>query len=199
MAHRFTLTAFSAALVLSTLALGGCDTPGLKSKVKAPEAAASAPAGQTSTTSAALAAGKAGGSSAQTPVVFTPGLSVSDFIARACGIAPRGKAITPSFEYDSASLVDADRQVLAEVAKCLSEGALKGKAVVLVGRADARGEPEYNMTLGESRADTVHRYMVDLGVGKDRMRSTSRGEIDATGTNEEGWANDRRVDIELAL
>jgi peptidoglycan-associated lipoprotein len=138
---------------------------------------------------------------AQTPAVFTPGLTVSDLIAQACGIAPRaaGKSVTPSFDYDSAALPEADRQMLAEVAKCLTDGALKGKAVALIGRADARGEPEYNMTLGGSRADAVHRYLVDLGVGKDRMRATSRGELDASGTNEEGWANDRRVDIELAL
>ena len=53
------------------------------------------------------------------------------------------------------------------------------------------------MTLGESRASSVHRYMVDLGVGKERMTATSRGEMDATGTDEEGWRKDRRVDIEL--
>jgi peptidoglycan-associated lipoprotein len=147
-----------------------------------------------------MAAGSWGGGT-QTPAVFTPGLSVSDVIAQKCGITPQkpGRSVTPSFDYDSAMLGEADRQVLAEVAKCLAEGALKGKSVVLIGRADARGEPEYNMTLGESRANTVHRYMVDLGIARDRMRATSRGEMDAVGTNEEGWAQDRRVDIELAL
>jgi peptidoglycan-associated lipoprotein len=55
------------------------------------------------------------------------------------------------------------------------------------------------MTLGGSRAEAVQRYLVDLGVGKDRMRATSRGEMDATGTDEHGWAQDRRVDIELVL
>jgi peptidoglycan-associated lipoprotein len=142
-----------------------------------------------------------GNMATQTPSVFTPGLSVSDVIAKMCGIAPRHAAgsVTPSFEFDSSALGEADRQMLAEVAKCLTEGALKGKGVVLVGRADPRGEPEYNMTLGESRANAVQRYLVDLGVGKDRMRPTSRGAMDAVGTNDEGWAQDRRVDIELAM
>jgi peptidoglycan-associated lipoprotein len=134
------------------------------------------------------------------PTVDTVGLSVSNEIAKACGIAVHadGKPVAPSFEYDSAALAEEDRVLLAQVAKCLTEGALKGRHVTLIGRADQRGEPEYNMTLGGSRADTVKRYMVDLGVGRDAMLATSRGEMDATGTNEASWAHDRRVDVELA-
>lgn len=205
MSHRFPVVSSScvhaATLLLALVgmaALAGCDAPGFTSKAKSPSATGPVPPalGQTTTTSAAMAG--QGTNGAQAPLVFTPGLSVSDVIAKACGIAPRAQ-VGPSFEYDSAALADADRQLLGDVAKCLTEGALRGKAVTLIGRADARGEPEYNMTLGESRANTVHRYLVDLGVGKDRMRSTSRGEMDATGTTEEGWAKDRRVDLELVL
>jgi peptidoglycan-associated lipoprotein len=182
------------ALPFVVVGLAGCDSPGFSRRAKAP-VSPGAPVGQATTTSAGVPPnGGATGSA-----VTTPALSVSDRIAQACGIAPRnGAAVTPSFEYDSAALGDADRAMLAEVAKCLTEGALKGKSVTLIGRADARGEPEYNMTLGESRANTVHRYMVDLGVGKDRMRATSRGEIDAEGKDEAGYAHDRRVDIDLA-
>lgn len=208
MSHRFAyviargLRAAPLFLALAgTAALAGCDAPGFTSKTKSaadaakPGANLSAP-GQTTTTAAPLPGGGAG--DAQSPFIYTAGLSVSDRIAQACGLAPR-TPVMPSFDYDSAALADSDRQILGDVAKCLTEGALKGKSVTLIGRADARGEPEYNMTLGESRANTVNRYLVDLGVGKDRMRTTSRGEMDATGTNEDGWANDRRVDIELAL
>jgi peptidoglycan-associated lipoprotein len=154
--------------------------------------------GQTTTTAAPLPVGDV-----QTmgvgPVVETVGLSVSNAIAKACGIAARsdGKEAAPSFEYDSAALADEDRVLLGQVAKCLTEGALRGRNVTLIGRADQRGETEYNMTLGGSRSDTVKRYMVDLGVGRERMLSTSRGEMDATGTNEAGYAHDRRVDVEL--
>lgn len=179
------------------VALTGCDSPGMKAKAKSPNQVAQqqGAVGQTTTTGAALP--NAGGP--QAPVVFTPNLTISDAIALACGIAPRGdKKLAPSFEFDSSSLAEADRQVLAEVAKCLTEGALRGKAISLVGRADARGEEEYNMTLGESRADAVKRYFVGLGVGKDRAHATSRGELDATGKDEAGYAQDRRVDIELA-
>lgn len=198
MAHS---SALAAAFGLASLLALGCDAPGFTSKAKSPVDAAQQPAGLATTTSAGAPKSMADGAPSQSPAVLTPGLAISDAIAQACEIPPRaaGGAVTTSFEYDSAALAEADRQMLGDVARCLTEGALKGRSVALVGRADARGEPEYNMTLGESRADAVQRYLVDLGVGTDRMRATSRGEIDATGTDEDGWANDRRVDIELAL
>ena len=189
------------ALGVLTLALAaGCDSPGLSRKAKAPVAPGSGqPIGQTMTTSGPLP-DKDGRNISSGPTVDTVGLSVSNAIAKACGIAARadGKPVAPSFEYDSAALAEEDRVLLGQVAKCLTEGALKGRNVNLVGRADPRGEPEYNMTLGGSRADTVKRYMVDLGVGREHMLGTSRGEMDATGVNEPGWAHDRRVDVELA-
>ena len=111
------------------------------------------------------------------PTVDTAGLSVSNAIAKACGIPARadGKNVAPSFEYDSAALAEEDRVLLGLVAKCLTEGALRGHNVSLIGRADPRGEPEYNLTLGGSRADTVHRYMIDLGVGRDPRDRGRRG------------------------
>jgi peptidoglycan-associated lipoprotein len=132
------------------------------------------------------------------PAVETSGLSVSDAIAKACGIPPRNDGSSPSFDFDSASLGGDDRAMLTLVARCLTEGALRGRSVALVGRADPRGEAEYNMNLGGSRANTVQRYLQDLGVGKDKLNATSRGELDATGKDEAGWAKDRRVDVQLA-
>ena len=194
-----TRLSFCALGVLTLALVAGCDSPGLSRKAKAPVAPGQQPIGQTMTTSGPLP-DKDGAGGVQGPTVDTVGLSVSNAIAKACGIAARadGKSVAPSFEYDSAALAEEDRMLLAQVAKCLTEGALKGHNVNLVGRADPRGEGEYNMTLGGSRADTVKRYMVDLGVGRDRMLGTSRGELDATGKNEAGWAHDRRVDVELA-
>jgi peptidoglycan-associated lipoprotein len=191
-------------LVLARLSLGlglvlglsaaACDPPGLTSKKASSPTARTGAASDTTTSSAVVPLAPAG------PPVETSGLSVSDAIARACGIParPDGKAAAPSFEYDSAALGDDDRSMLGAIAKCLTEGALRGRSVLLIGRADPRGEEEYNMNLGSSRAESVRRYMVDLGVGKDRLTSTSRGELDATGKDEAGWAKDRRVDIELA-
>jgi peptidoglycan-associated lipoprotein len=141
---------------------------------------------------------------AQAPVAAAPpagaidtaGLHVSDVIAQACGL-PRTES-APKFAFDSATIADEDRTILAAIAKCVSEGALRGQALSLIGRADPRGENEYNMSLGESRADSVRRYLHDLGVHPDKVKATSRGEIDAIGNDEASWAQDRRVDIELA-
>jgi peptidoglycan-associated lipoprotein len=127
----------------------------------------------------------------------SPSLAVSPDIATACGIqAPSGP--TPKFDYDQDDLTEPDRAVLATLATCLTTGALKGKSVLMVGRADPRGTAEYNMGLGSRRAYSVSQYLVRLGVAQPQLEVTTRGAIDATGTDEAGWREDRRVDIQLA-
>lgn len=122
-------------------------------------------------------------------------VNVSQDVRLICNIDDSEKS--PKFDFDSSSLSSTDREVLQLVAKCMTEGPLKGKNVQLVGRADARGETEYNMGLGESRATAAHKYLTTLGVGNERLSETSRGELDATGKDEEGYRKDRRVDIRL--
>jgi peptidoglycan-associated lipoprotein len=87
---------------------------------------------------------------------------------------------------------------LKPLAECLSKGALAGRKIRLIGRTDPRGSDEYNMVLGQARANAVSAFLTNLGVPSDRLLTTSRGELDAKGTAEGGWAHDRRVDIELA-
>lgn len=65
----------------------------------------------------------------------------------------------------------------------------------LVGHADPRGDDAYNLTLGGSRADSVKKFIVDEGLSSSKVSTSSRGEMDATGTNEATWTSDRRVDI----
>jgi peptidoglycan-associated lipoprotein len=67
----------------------------------------------------------------------------------------------------------------------------------LVGNADPRGTEEYNMVLGGARADTVKSFLRRDGLPDSRMATTSRGELDAHGTDEASWAKDRRVDLTL--
>jgi peptidoglycan-associated lipoprotein len=124
-------------------------------------------------------------------------MNLSGEIRRLCGIVGSAEE-APKFDYDSSDLTAQERDLLAQLAKCMTEGALRGKGVQLVGRADPRGEQEYNMQLGERRADAVERYVRSLGVEKGRVQVTSRGELDATGSDEEGWREDRRVDITLS-
>ena len=122
-------------------------------------------------------------------------VDVGDDIRKACKIEEPQR--TPKFDYDSSDLTPADRDVLAQVARCLISGPLKGHHIELVGRADPRGETEYNMGLGESRASSVDQYLTALGVDQDQLTATSRGELDAMGIDEETWQKDRRVDLRL--
>ena len=53
------------------------------------------------------------------------------------------------------------------------------------------------MGLGGSRSDSVKRYLIDLGVAESIIKASSRGEMDAVGTDEASFAADRRVDIDV--
>lgn len=125
------------------------------------------------------------------------GVRVSDDILKACKIHVDNIARAPKFDYDDADLLPEDRDVLEQVAKCVTTGPLKGRHLSLVGHCDPRGEAEYNMILGEHRAESVHDYLAKLGVDPMALAKTSRGNLDAEGTDEESWRTDRRVDISL--
>jgi peptidoglycan-associated lipoprotein len=127
----------------------------------------------------------------------SPSLAVSADIAAACGLKAAGTP-APKFDYDKDELTEPDREVLAQLATCLTTGALKGKSVLMIGRADPRGTEEYNMGLGSRRAHSVSQYLVRLGVAQAQLEVSTRGAIDATGTDEATWKQDRRVDVQLA-
>jgi peptidoglycan-associated lipoprotein len=126
----------------------------------------------------------------------SPGLALSGDLATLCGIKASTKT-SPQFDYDKDELTTDDRAVLDQLATCLTSGALKGKGVALIGRADPRGTEEYNLGLGSRRASSVGAYLGRLGVGEPQMTVSTRGALEATGTDESGWKQDRRVDIQL--
>jgi peptidoglycan-associated lipoprotein len=127
-----------------------------------------------------------------------PAVNLSDDIMKACNIVVNNVQEAPKFDFNSTELSASEKDIMSQVAKCLMSGPLKGRSVQLVGRADPRGEQEYNMELGENRASTVKKYLTELGVEANRVSLTSRGKLDATGTDEEGWRKDRRVDVNLS-
>ena len=124
-------------------------------------------------------------------------VAVNSDLMTICKVSTSNVETAPKFDFDNSALLPQDREVLAQIAKCVTTGPLKGRALQLVGRADARGETEYNFALGEHRAGTVQSYLVQLGVDKAKLAETSRGKLDATGTDEAGWEKDRRVDLLL--
>ena len=124
-------------------------------------------------------------------------VNVSEDLIALCKIQFGDASRAPKFDYDEAQLLPEDKDVLEQVAKCVTTGPLKGRRLGLVGRADPRGEAEYNMILGDHRADSVRDYLAKLGVAVNKIEQTSRGELDAEGTDEDTWRRDRRVDVTL--
>ncbi len=118
---------------------------------------------------------------------------IDDKILKACGNLP-----IAHFAFDSSTVQPEAAGALDALARCFATGPLKGRGMRLVGHTDARGEVEYNLALGQRRAGSVADYIGAHGVEKARLGATSHGEFDATGTDEEGWARDRKVDVLLA-
>ena len=73
------------------------------------------------------------------------------------------------------------------------------KTVRLEGHADERGTREYNLALGERRANAIANYLSVNGIGRDRVETVSYGEERpvASGHDEESWAQNRRVELSL--
>jgi OmpA family len=104
---------------------------------------------------------------------------------------------SPTFEFDSPDLSEPTKQTLSRLATCLVTGSLKGRKVLLTGHCDPRGENEYNMGLGATRSERAKSFIVNLGVPAEQVTTSSRGKLDATGSEESTWQQDRRVDIEV--
>lgn len=121
-------------------------------------------------------------------------IQIDDKILKACGDIP-----TAHFAFDSASIGADAQAALDALARCFVSGPLKGsKGMRLVGHADSRGETEYNLALGQKRAGSVGEYLSTKGLEKSRIQTLSKGAFEATGTDEDGWARDRKVDVTLS-
>ena len=73
----------------------------------------------------------------------------------------------------------------------------KSRAILIQGNTDERGSSEYNLALGQKRAEAVRKAMTTLGVPESQIEAVSLGKEKpkATGSNEEAWAQNRRADI----
>jgi peptidoglycan-associated lipoprotein len=119
-------------------------------------------------------------------------IHIDEKIVRACGNLPLAH-----FAFDSAAIDVQSASVLDALASCFTTGALAGRSMMLTGHTDPRGELEYNMALGQRRAGSVSHYLAGRGVARAHLSTTSHGELDAIGTDEAGWARDRKVDVSL--
>jgi outer membrane protein OmpA-like peptidoglycan-associated protein len=117
-------------------------------------------------------------------------------IQRACQL-PKGAENVPRFAFDEAQLRPRGRNILDDVANCLTAGRLQNRTISIVGRADPRGPEQYNQELGLSRAEAARQYLIRQGVSEQQLVVRSRGEAGAEGNDEESWKLDRRVDLVL--
>jgi peptidoglycan-associated lipoprotein len=120
-------------------------------------------------------------------------IHIEDKIMKACGDVPNAR-----FAFDSTSIEGDAAAALDALARCFVSGPLKGKGMRLVGHADPRGETEYNLALGQKRAGSVAEYLGKKGMEQGRVATSSKGEFEAAGTDEAGWARDRKVEVFLA-
>jgi peptidoglycan-associated lipoprotein len=123
-------------------------------------------------------------------------VQISKALRDRCGMPDEPHA-APNFDFDRATLRARGKNVLDDVAVCLTSGPLKGEVITLVGRADARGSEDYNQALSASRAAAARNYLAQHGVPETQMKLMARGEEGARGSDESGFAVDRRVDIEV--
>lgn len=113
-----------------------------------------------------------------TPVVDTPSVSLA----------------TAYFDYDRSEIRNDMRDVLKLNAEALQ---VSGATAMIEGHADERGSEEYNLALGERRAESVRKYMTALGVASSQLRIVSYGESKpaVSGHDDNAWRLNRRAEF----
>lgn len=101
---------------------------------------------------------------------------------------------TVYFDFDKSNIKEAFRSDLNNAARVMSDNS--GLYVTITGYCDPRGTDEYNMALGERRANSVKDYLVNHGVPASRIETVSRGEnalLDPDCRSESCWWKERRA------
>jgi peptidoglycan-associated lipoprotein len=135
-------------------------------------------------------AGKAGTESQGTQVAR------AGEVPGAAGVAVTQEVVSPFkdilFDFDQSLIREDARPVLAAIAEYMKKN--PGAKLVVEGHCDERGTAEYNMALGERRAESARTYLVSLGVPAGSLSTVSFGKerpLDP-GHNEDAWAKNRR-------
>jgi peptidoglycan-associated lipoprotein len=150
---------------------------------------------------APTATAPAAGSGATTAGATTPGVAGTP---AATGTTPASALRDPKnilskrsvyFDYDQFAIKDEFKPMIEAHAKYLQ--ANRGARATLQGNTDERGTREYNIALGQKRADAVKKLMVLLGASEVQIETVSFGKEKPRreGHDEASWAENRRVDI----
>ena len=101
------------------------------------------------------------------------------------------------FDYDSSQVAASERPKVEAVSQHLKQNS--SVSVIVEGNCDERGSNEYNLALGERRAQAVRDYLASLGISADRIQTKSYGEENPAnpGHDEAAWAANRRGEFVL--
>lgn len=97
------------------------------------------------------------------------------------------------FEFDSSALTSAAQAILKKKALWIKANPFAD--IIIEGHCDERGTNEYNLALGDRRANSAKTFLIDLGISPAKLTTISYGEerpLDM-GHNEEAWAKNRRA------
>ena len=131
----------------------------------------------------------------------------TSFNAGAPGLTDRGAGFDPSgqnrsalqaqtvyFDFDKSDIKPSEREKLKVVKDYLDTH--PGHKLLLEGHCDWRGTAEYNLSLGDRRANATKRYLQSIGVGPDRVETLSKGSLEASKNADASTMDkDRRVDV----
>lgn len=178
------LGAFSAALLVLT----GCAS---NTRVEPPAPVENRLAGAGAGTPAVVApSADAGAATAQAPQSTVTPVDVAGNDAMATGV---GRVVY--FDFDSFVVKDEFRSVVEGQARRLS--ADRKRRVLIEGHTDERGGREYNLALGQRRAEAVLKSLTLLGVQEGQVEAVSFGKEKpaVAGSNEAAWAKNRRAEL----
>ena len=101
------------------------------------------------------------------------------------------------FDFDKSNIKPDAKAILDKNAEWISKN--QTAKIRIEGNCDERGTNEYNMALGERRANSAKQYLINLGVSADRLTTISYGEEKPmdTGHDEAAWAKNRRDDFKV--
>ncbi len=170
-----------AALTLS-LTLVGCG-----SNVKLNDVAVEDRSGAPTAASAAPAAAPSAAGRAVAPVEILS--------ADSAGAGPAGVARVIYFDYDSFTVRSEFQSAVDAHSRFLTSN--KVRKIAIEGHTDERGGREYNLALGQKRAEAVRRSMTLLGVAESQIEAVSLGKEKPaqTGSTEEAYARNRRAEV----
>jgi len=154
-----------------------------------------------STTYTAVARGEGGEATASarvTVIKAAPQVVVKETDLEILQKAIRDGLIKPVFfDYDKSDLKDESKAVLEENAKWFRK--YQDAQIIVEGHCDERGTEEYNLALGDRRAQSTRDYLIELGVAASRLEAVSYGEERpfVQGSNEAAWSQNRRAHFSL--